>query len=177
MGLDEDQAQRLVQGELDMGVSHCKDPWDSPFSPRGELCAVAPLRCLECRNAWVLPSQLPQLMLFAEHLERVRRRLDPVTFTRQWGQSYVNLQAALDERTDQEKALAQQHIDAGTGPSGPAAVRARGVRRVIIPNTGGHTHSLFRQDTDQPGRLPIAGRKRPVRAAYCTYAGPWTRRR
>ncbi|WP_240805663.1 hypothetical protein [Streptomyces sp. A1547] len=46
-------------------------------SPRGALCAVAPLRCLRCRNSWVLPSQLPQLLLFAEHLEKVRRRLDP----------------------------------------------------------------------------------------------------
>lgn len=113
MGLDETQADRLMQGELDMGLSHCKDPWDSPFSPHGELCSVAPLRCLECRNAWVLPSQLPQLLLFADRLEKIRRRLDPKTFTRLWGQSYVNLRAVLEERTDEEKALAQQHIDAG----------------------------------------------------------------
>ncbi|MEU9087469.1 hypothetical protein [Streptomyces sp. NPDC048357] len=113
LGLDKEQADGIVQGELDMGVSPCKNPWDSPFIPPGELCAVAPLRCLECRNAWVLPSQLPQLLLFAQHLEKVRRRLDPKTFTRLWGQSYVNLRAALDERTEEEKALAQKHIDAG----------------------------------------------------------------
>ncbi|MFD6967846.1 hypothetical protein [Streptomyces sp. NPDC059949] len=113
LGLDPEQAEKLVQGELDMGVSHCKDPWDSPFSPQGELCAVAPLRCLECRNAWVVPSQLPQLLLFAEHLDRVRRRLDPKTFTRLWGQSYVNLRAVLEERSEHEKAQARQHIDAG----------------------------------------------------------------
>ncbi|MGA5412042.1 hypothetical protein ACPCSC_32905 [Streptomyces lavendulocolor] len=113
MGLDPEQAERLVQGELDMGVTNCRDPWDSPFSAQGELCAVAPLRCLECRNAWVLPSQLPQLMLFADHLEKVRRRLDPRAFTRLWGQSYVNLRAVLEERSEQEKAQARQHIDAG----------------------------------------------------------------
>ena len=113
LGLDKEQADGIVQGELDMGVSHCKNPWDSPFSPPGELCAVAPLRCLECRNAWLLPSQLPQLMLFAEHLETVRQRLDPKTFTRLWGQSYVNLRAALDERTEEEKDLARKHITAG----------------------------------------------------------------
>ncbi|WP_406484131.1 hypothetical protein [Streptomyces sp. NBC_01568] len=60
-----------------------------------------------------MPSQLPQLLLFAQHLEKVRRRLDPKTFTRLWGQSYVNLRAALAERTEEEKALAQKHIDAG----------------------------------------------------------------
>ncbi|MFI1066598.1 hypothetical protein ACH4TC_32510 [Streptomyces spororaveus] len=113
LGLDKEQADGIVQGELDMGVSHCKNPWDSPFSPPGELCAVAPLRCLECRNAWLLPSHLPQLMLFAEHLETVRQRLDPKTFTRLWGQSYSNLRAAMDERTEEEKVLARKHITAG----------------------------------------------------------------
>ncbi|WP_282693538.1 hypothetical protein [Streptomyces sp. CC208A] len=112
-GLEAEQADGIVQGELDMGVSHCKNPWDSPFSNPGELCAVAPLRCMECRNAWVLPSHLPQLMLLAEHLERVRLRLDPRAFTLRWGQSYVNLRAVLEERSEQEKALARQHINDG----------------------------------------------------------------
>ncbi len=113
LGLSAEQADGIVQGELDMGVSHCKNPWESPFSPPGELCAVAPLRCMECRNAWVLPSHLPQLMLLAEHLEKVRRRLDPRAFTRLWGQSYANLRALLEERSEQEKALARQHVDYG----------------------------------------------------------------
>jgi hypothetical protein len=112
LGLDRQQAEKLRQGALDMGVTHCRDPYDSPYSAQGELCAVAPLRCLECRNAWVLPSHLPQLLLFAEHLDRLRDRLTPQRFAAVWGQSYVNLQAVLAERTDQEKALARKHIDA-----------------------------------------------------------------
>lgn len=110
LGLTAKEADDLVQGELDMGVTHCKNPYDSPFSPAGELCAVAPLRCLECRNAWVLPSQLPQLLLFSDHVERVRRRMAPERFTAFWGQSYVNLQAVLEDRTEQEVALARKHI-------------------------------------------------------------------
>lgn len=113
LGLTAQEAADLVQGELDMGVTHCKNPYDSPFSPAGELCAVAPLRCLECRNAWVLPSQLPQLLLFRDHLERVGQRLTPVRFTAVWGQSYVNLQAMLEDRTEQEIALARKHIADG----------------------------------------------------------------
>ncbi|MBT2460048.1 hypothetical protein J7E98_36575, partial [Streptomyces sp. ISL-86] len=113
LGLEAEQADGMIQGELDMGVSHCKNPWDSPFSKAGELCAVAPLRCMECRNAWVLPSHLPQLILLAEHLERVRLRLDPRAFTLRWGQSYVNLRAVLEEHSEQEKALARQHINDG----------------------------------------------------------------
>ncbi|MFD4974953.1 hypothetical protein [Streptomyces sp. NPDC058424] len=113
LGLTAQEANDLVQGELDMGVTHCKNPYDSPFSPAGELCSVAPLRCLECRNAWVLPSQLPQLLLFSDHLARVRQRMTPARFTAFWGQSYVNLQAVLEDRTEQEITLARKHIAEG----------------------------------------------------------------
>ncbi|AQS69654.1 hypothetical protein [Streptomyces pactum] len=113
LGLDGDTASDIVQGQLDMGLSHCVNPWESPFSRPGELCAVAPLRCLECRNAWIMPSQLPQLLLFQDHLERMRRRLTPLVFTRLWGQSYVNLRAVLADRSDEDKAIARKHIEAG----------------------------------------------------------------
>lgn len=113
LGITAQQAEDLRQGALDMGVSHCRDPYDSPYSPQGELCAVAPLRCLECRNAWILPSSLPQLLLFADHLDRLRNRLSPQHFAALWGQSYVNLHAVLAERSDEEKAVARKHIDDG----------------------------------------------------------------
>ncbi|QEV16141.1 hypothetical protein CP975_00080 [Streptomyces alboniger] len=113
IGLSKQEAADLIQGELDMGVTHCKNPYDSPYSPTGELCAVAPLRCLECRNAWVLPSQLPQLLLFSDHLERMRNRLSPPRFTAIWGQSYTNLQAVITDRSDEGIRLARKHIDDG----------------------------------------------------------------
>ncbi|MFJ2769559.1 hypothetical protein [Streptomyces sp. NPDC087300] len=112
-GLSPEEAEDIMTGQLDMGVSHCKNPYQSPFSRPGELCAVAPLRCLECRNAWILPSNLPQLLLFQDHLERLRVRLNPMVFTRLWGQSWVNLRAVLDDRTDEELARAHKHIEAG----------------------------------------------------------------
>ncbi|MCX5075450.1 hypothetical protein OG321_23460 [Streptomyces sp. NBC_00424] len=113
LGLQPEEADGIVQGQLDMGISHCKNPYDGPYSPPGELCAVAPLRCLECGNAWVMPSQLPQLLLFKLHLERVKQRLTPQAFTKQWGQSYTNLKAVLADRSDEEIALARKHIEAG----------------------------------------------------------------
>jgi hypothetical protein len=97
LGLDAGQAEQIIQGELDMGVSSCRDPYDSPYSPTGTLCMVAPLRCLECRNAFVLPSNLPQLLLFAEHLDKLSARLDPRVFHQTWGQSRANLRAVLAE--------------------------------------------------------------------------------
>ncbi|RSM68936.1 hypothetical protein DL991_40890 [Amycolatopsis sp. WAC 01375] len=113
LGLTAEEAEHLRQGTLDMGLTQCRDPFDSPYSRPGTLCAVAPLRCLECRNAWVLPDNLPQLVLFADHLDRLRRRMLPEHFAALWGQSYVNLTAALAERTDEELALARRQIGDG----------------------------------------------------------------
>ncbi|MBT1103104.1 hypothetical protein [Streptomyces sp. Tu10] len=112
-GLSSQEAEDIMTGQLDMGVSHCKNPYQGPYSRPGELCAVAPLRCLECRNAWILPSNLPQLLLFKAHLERLRTLLAPQAFTRLWGQSWVNLDAVLDDRTPEELAQARKHIEAG----------------------------------------------------------------
>ncbi|MEU5331982.1 hypothetical protein AB0G51_01410 [Streptomyces asoensis] len=112
-GLSAQEAEDVITGQLDMGVSHCKNPYQSPFSRPGELCAVAPLRCLECSNAWILPSNLPQLLLFQAHLERLRILLTPQDFTRLWGQSWVNLEAVLDDRPPVELAQARKHIEAG----------------------------------------------------------------
>ncbi|MEV0712715.1 hypothetical protein [Nocardia aurea] len=113
LGLSAQQAEDIRRGALDMGLSQCADPHNSPYGRSGQLCPVAPLRCLECRNAWILPSNLPQLLLFADHLDQLRLRLSPQHFAQLWGQSHTNLQAVLSERTDEEKALARRHIDTG----------------------------------------------------------------
>ncbi|QRV36708.1 hypothetical protein I6J42_23665 [Streptomyces californicus] len=125
LGLTPEQAEDLRAGALDMGVTNCRDPFDSPFSERGQLCAVAPLRCLECRNAWILPSNLPQLLLFSDHLEAMRRRLSPVHFHTLWGQGAANLAAVLADRTEQEITAARAHIaDGGASLQLPLAARA-----------------------------------------------------
>ncbi|MFI6145106.1 hypothetical protein [Streptomyces sp. NPDC051109] len=113
LGLSAEQVEDLRNGALEMGVTSCRDPFDSPFSRPGDLCAVAPLRCLECRNAWILPSHLPQLLLFADHLDRLRTRLSPVHFHTLWGQTAANLAAVLAERTETETAAARRHIAEG----------------------------------------------------------------
>jgi len=112
LGLSAGQADELRRGQLDMGVSSCRDPFDSPYARPGRLCPVAPLRCLECTNAFILPSNLPQLLLFAEHLQRLRQRLAPQHFQQLWGQSLTNLTAVLAERSDAEIAAARGQVTA-----------------------------------------------------------------
>lgn len=113
LGLTRQQADDIRRGALDMGLAQCADPRNSPYGRSGQLCPVAPLRCLECRNAWVLPSDLPQLLLFADHLDRLRLRLSPQHFAALWGQSHTNLHAVLAQRSDDEKTLARKHIESG----------------------------------------------------------------
>ena len=131
-----------------MGLTQCSDPHNSPYGRSGQLCPVAPLRCLECRNAWVLPSNLPQLLLFADHLDRLRLRLSPQHFAELWGQSHANLQAVLAERTDEEKALARKHIDAGEVGPASAAGRERGVRQVSLVQLNALPSGVF--DAHEP---------------------------
>ncbi|MFD9521082.1 hypothetical protein [Streptomyces sp. NPDC059979] len=110
LGLSLDDVEQLRAGQLDMGVSSCRDPLDSPYGRPGQLCPVAPTRCLECRNAFVLPSNLPQLLLFSAHLDQLQLRLSPQHFHALWGQSRVNVTEAIKARTDAEITLAHQQI-------------------------------------------------------------------
>jgi hypothetical protein len=110
LGLSPREAEELRSGQLDMGVCGCRDPHASPFGKPGQLCPVAPLRCFECRNALVLPSNLPQLLLFSDHLAQLKQRLPPQHFDKLWGQSSVNLAAVLEARTDAELALARKQV-------------------------------------------------------------------
>ncbi|MEW2522809.1 hypothetical protein [Actinacidiphila alni] len=110
LGMSAHDVDDLVAGQLDMGVCGCRNPRESPYGRPGQLCPVAPLRCFECRNALVLPSNLPQLLLFAEFLERLQLRLSPQHFEAHWGQSRVNLMAAIDARSGAEIAEAHRQI-------------------------------------------------------------------
>jgi hypothetical protein len=92
-GLSQAQAASIREGELDMGLVNCRDPYDSPFTPGPGLCHVAPLMCMLCRNAVVFTAQLPRLVLLAEHIDAMRLRLTPERWQAVWGQQA----AALDE--------------------------------------------------------------------------------
>jgi hypothetical protein len=110
LGLSRQSVQRLHEGALNMGVSDCSDPFNPPHGTQGELCAVAPLHCLECGNALILPSNLPQLLLMHDFIEQMRVRLPPPLFQAQWAQRRANLAAALDARTSSEIEQARDQI-------------------------------------------------------------------
>jgi hypothetical protein len=100
LGLTDDQAEALVSGELNMGLTNCRNPYNSPHTPEGKLCHVAPAMCLLCRNAVVFTSQLPQLLLLSDHIERMRLVLTPPRWTAVWGRQAAALGEVFAECAD-----------------------------------------------------------------------------
>ncbi|WP_280702075.1 hypothetical protein [Kitasatospora sp. GP82] len=114
LGVSSEQGIELRDGELDMGVSNCKDPRDSPHSTRGKLCHVAPAMCMICSNAVVFVSQLPQQLLLWDHIEHMRDVLNPTTWTAVWGRQAAALASVFQELADEipaaRSAIAEQSL-------------------------------------------------------------------
>jgi hypothetical protein len=94
-----------------MGLTNCRDPYDSPYTPGNQLCHVAPAMCMLCRNAVVFTSQLPRLLLLYDHIERMRTVLEPRRWTAVWGAQAAALAQLFRDCEDQLPA-ARQAIEA-----------------------------------------------------------------
>ncbi|WP_030246330.1 hypothetical protein [Streptomyces sp. NRRL S-350] len=113
LGVSERVGRELRDGELDMGLTNCREPENSPFTGPGRPCHVAPAMCLVCPNAVVFTSQLPRLLLFADHVERLRERLDPPMWQRHWA-AKARVLAELFEECAHLLPAAREQIAAGT---------------------------------------------------------------
>ncbi|MFD9685143.1 hypothetical protein ACFXPX_04635 [Kitasatospora sp. NPDC059146] len=112
LGITADQGKALLEGELDMGLTNCKEPMNSPHTGPGKPCHVAPAMCMVCPNAVVFVSQLPRLLLFADHVERMRERLAPPVWQQHWGGKAAAL-AELFEQCEERLPAAREQIAAG----------------------------------------------------------------
>jgi hypothetical protein len=92
-----------------MGLTNCRDPYDSPHTPAGTLCHVAPAMCMLCRNAVVFTAQLPRLLQLAGHITAQRDVLEPPRWQAVWGRQAAALDelfAACPEETAKARATA-----------------------------------------------------------------------
>ncbi|MFD4611358.1 hypothetical protein ACFWOT_25380 [Streptomyces sp. NPDC058440] len=112
LGITLDQGKALREGELDMGLTNCKEPMNSPHTGPGKPCHVAPAMCMVCPNAVVFVSQMPRLLLFADHVERMRHRLAPPVWQQHWGAKAKAL-AELFEECAEHIPAAREQIAAG----------------------------------------------------------------
>ncbi|MGW9173790.1 hypothetical protein [Streptomyces decoyicus] len=108
LGISAEQGAALQQGELDMGVVNCRDPRNSPHTPKGKLCHVAPAMCMICPNAVVFTSQLPRLLMLDDHIEHMRKVLPPPAWKAAWGVQAAALKEVFTECADQLPAARQQ---------------------------------------------------------------------
>lgn len=101
LGISVDQGAALQQGELDMGVVNCRDPHNSPHTPKGKLCHVAPAMCMICSNAVVFTSQLPRLLMLDDHIAHMRKVLSPPVWQATWGVQAAALKEVFAECAEQ----------------------------------------------------------------------------
>lgn len=109
-GMTVDKAAAMRAGDLDMGVTNCRNPYDSDFTPGGKFCHVAPAMCMLCRNAVVFTSHLPRLLLLFDHLEYSRRNLDPPRWEATWGKQHRALTQLFTEVGEEGITKARQQI-------------------------------------------------------------------
>lgn len=116
-GLDIQQAQAktLKSGGLDMGVVDCRNPFDSPFTKKGKLCASAPLSCLLCENAVVFTDHLPSIIALIAAMDAARGTLGPDQWIATWGAQYNAAQALVASLPDGVRTAAEhESVKAGT---------------------------------------------------------------
>lgn len=112
-GLTAEQVTAMNAGELDMGLTHCRDPFNSQFTPPGQLCHVAPAMCMLCANAVIVPAQLPRLVMLAGHIEKMRAVLPPPQWAAVWGWQAAALEELFAEAGEDTMRAARQAAGAG----------------------------------------------------------------
>ncbi|WP_231752511.1 site-specific integrase [Mycobacterium gordonae] len=93
--IDSTQASDIKSGALDMGLVDCQNPYASPFTTKGKLCASAPLSCLMCENAVVFTDHLPNIIALMKAMDAARTSMGPEEWIATWGAQYGAAQALI----------------------------------------------------------------------------------
>jgi hypothetical protein len=109
-GMTAQEGAAMQAGEMDMGLSNCRNPYNSDYTPGGKLCHVRPAMCMLCRNAVVFTSQIPRLLMFADHIDRQRFVMDPPRWQATWGEQSAALEQLFAEVGEARIAKARQQI-------------------------------------------------------------------
>ncbi|MGV9758340.1 hypothetical protein ACWDUC_21260 [Streptomyces tricolor] len=73
-------AKKLLNGEMDLWLSSCRDFFDSPFGTTGQACPVPFWSCLDCSNAVITSRKLPAVLAYLDHLEEQRQAMPAGAF-------------------------------------------------------------------------------------------------
>ncbi|KQP01948.1 hypothetical protein ASF30_05185 [Leifsonia sp. Leaf264] len=75
----------------DMFAAACRDPFSSPFGPKGTFCTAAVWSCLVCPLAVITPSKLPALMRLEGYLRDQSAAVTQTEWLRIYGPAWVQL--------------------------------------------------------------------------------------
>ncbi|MGY3567722.1 hypothetical protein [Sinomonas sp. RB5] len=78
-------------GSRDMFGAICRDPYSSPFTPRGQFCQASVWTCLVCPLAVITTSKLPALLLLKEFLEDQAAGVSQAEWIRVYAPAWVQL--------------------------------------------------------------------------------------
>ncbi|MGW9642432.1 hypothetical protein ACWHAU_25315 [Streptomyces albidoflavus] len=80
LDVEEGDARRLLEGEMDLWLSSCRDFFNSPFGASGQACPVPFWSCLDCSNAVITSRKLPAVLAYLDHLEQQRKQMPAEAF-------------------------------------------------------------------------------------------------
>lgn len=87
--IDDDQAQKVVGGDLKIGISSCRDVYNSPLpgqSP-GRLCGAANRSCFFCPSSVVTPDDIPAMKAYLLLAEKALITMSPPEWVLHWGRT------------------------------------------------------------------------------------------
>ncbi|WP_330436272.1 hypothetical protein OIC43_42505 [Streptomyces sp. NBC_00825] len=76
-----EETKMLMDGEMDLWLSSCRDFFNSPFGTAGQACPVPFWSCLDCSNAVITSRKLPAVLAYLDHLEEQRQGMSAETFS------------------------------------------------------------------------------------------------
>jgi hypothetical protein len=104
---DPEIAEAALQGDLEAGLTACRDPYNSPLAGAvdGALCGTAFRACFTCRNAIVTPRHVKRMQLILEAATTAKADTPPPVWQAVW-------QPTVDFILDAVRVLAPHAIDA-----------------------------------------------------------------
>ncbi|QSE86135.1 hypothetical protein [Rhodococcus koreensis] len=87
--LDDDEVAAVTRGERRVGMSSCRDPYDSPLpgESTGRLCKSANRGCYFCPNSVVSPDDIPFMKAFLLLAESAAAAMSPPEWALHWGRT------------------------------------------------------------------------------------------
>ncbi len=91
LGVAEEEADDVLDGECDTWLAACTGFERSPFAPPGSPCPEPFWGCLECPNAVIQERKLPAILATLDTMVAERARMDPKAWRLRFGRPFLRI--------------------------------------------------------------------------------------